>query len=446
MVYKPRPSRREQRAVLDQARDRLAAGDIDGYWATLEKQDAYAGLARDAAGNRGELGETANARLERFARDRRGRPLTDSERDDIRNAVAAADLAQRDRNLQERGDHRITGQQSVEYHAAVFETRGIPKEAYFPTLLQPDMGGAWGLPANVVLPDIAVPTGLPLTDISDWAQQDWKPVSDRRFRDAVNENAETLPSQGLMETEGFHGNATTETPLQSAQATSFAAQFATLPPTPQRWLDFTLAKAPGDLSESDLHALQAHDAYLKPQHRRHDDAFRLVGDTYRHLYGDAPQEADATGRPLRSPRRQNLPETSAMSAAERRRGEQLASLGARLDRWQQDLGGDAAARHRVTGWLQRGLNDLLWPGAPAPDAVDARRRPYRGGPLLVDGLFGPLTAGALDAAEAGLGLAPLEQGIARIAAVDQGWTADTGPETAPGPVPDIELAPIFFAP
>src|SRR3546814_5289831 len=38
---------------------------IDGYWAALEQQDPYAGLARNAAANRGELGRTANARLER---------------------------------------------------------------------------------------------------------------------------------------------------------------------------------------------------------------------------------------------------------------------------------------------------------------------------------------------------------------------------------------------
>src|SRR3546814_15368014 len=52
---------------------------IDGYWAALEQQDPYAGLARNAAANRGELGRTANARLERFASETRGRPPDEAE-------------------------------------------------------------------------------------------------------------------------------------------------------------------------------------------------------------------------------------------------------------------------------------------------------------------------------------------------------------------------------
>src|SRR3546814_17114582 len=58
---------------------RLQDNDIDGYWAALEQQDPYAGLARNAAANRGELGRTANARLERFASETRGRPPDEAE-------------------------------------------------------------------------------------------------------------------------------------------------------------------------------------------------------------------------------------------------------------------------------------------------------------------------------------------------------------------------------
>src|SRR3546814_15720679 len=90
MPARPRASRAEQRAALDTARARLQDNDIDGYWAALEQQDPYAGLARNAAANRGQLGRTANARLERFASETRGRQPDEVERDNIRHDVAPA--------------------------------------------------------------------------------------------------------------------------------------------------------------------------------------------------------------------------------------------------------------------------------------------------------------------------------------------------------------------
>ena len=428
MTNKTRVSHGSQRQILDQARDRLRDKDIDGYWALLARHDGYAGLAREAAANRGDLGRTANARLERFAREHRGRPLDEAEREAIRNEVAAADLARRERNLEDRGDHRISGQDSVDYHAAVFEARDIPKEAYFPAELQPTLGGLWGIRAGILLPDAAnidlekAFADSPFDKSSEWMTKDLRPIIDAPFRQEVIENAQTLPPQGLMEMEGFHGSDPTSESQQkpkqkSAQpASSFAAQFAALPPSPQRWLDFTLAKAPADLSERDLHALQAHDAYLRPYHPRRDEAFRLVSDTYRHLYGDTPQQMDVTGRPLRDPPQHRLPENSAISAAERQRSADLSALGAQLDRWQDAFGGDADARRRVTNGLQRGLNALLWPGMTAPGPADAAKRRYRGGPVLVDGILGPVTADALDQAQAEFGLAPLQDEIARFVA------------------------------
>lgn len=445
MVYVPTFSRREQQALLDSARDRLKAGDIDGYWSTLKKQDPYAGLAGDAAANRGELGQTANARLKRFARDLRGKPLTEAERDEIRNEVAAADLAQRDRNLQEQGNHRITGQQSVDYHAQVFEARGIPKEAYLPTELQPDLGGSWGLlGAGIYLPDARLPTGLPIGPAIDWANKDWGPVSQRRMLETMKESAKHQPYRGWTDPEGAARDAQDQQqrPWRAGHYAPFATELPALPPGPQRWLEFTLQKQPGDLSARDLHALQASDAYLKPQHPRHDEAFKLVSDTYRHLYGDAPQETDATGRPQRGAPRQNLPDSSMQGPDERRRREDLAGLGTQLDRWHDKLGGGEDAWGRVTGWLQRGLNDLLWPGKRVPDADEAARKPYRDGPILVDGDLGPVTADALDQAQANFGLAPLQQGIGRIAAADEGWAA--APRNDPWPEPDE--GPIFYAP
>lgn len=112
MTDRRRPSSAEQQRILDTARERLRDKDIDGYWAALEQHDSYAGLARNAAANRGDLGRIANQRLERFAREHRGKPLDEAERDAIRNEVAAADLAQREHNLETRGDHRISGQDS----------------------------------------------------------------------------------------------------------------------------------------------------------------------------------------------------------------------------------------------------------------------------------------------------------------------------------------------
>lgn len=433
MTDKTRVPHGNQRQILDQARERLRDNDIDGYWALLARHDGYAGLAREAAANRGDLGRTANARLERFAQEQRGKPLDEAERAAIRNEVAAADLAQRERNLEDRGDHRISGQDSVDYHTAVFEAHDIPKEAYYPTVLQPAVDGNWGLRAGVLLPDAARPEWakletFPWSEHAEWLAKDLRPIIDAPFRQEVIDNAKTLPSQGLMEIEGFHDNdpapqteQQTEQKAAKPDSASFAAQFAAMPPSPQRWLDFTLQKKPGELSEADLHALQAHEAYLKPHHPRRDEAFQLVRDTYSFLYGDAPQPLDATGRPQRSPVRHLPPGTSRITEAERQRRDDLAGFGAALDRWTADLGGtDDMAQQRVAGWLQRGLNDLLWPGQRAPDAAEAGRRRYRGGPLLVDGLFGPVTADALDQAQAGSGMAQLQDRIGRIA-VDDGW-------------------------
>lgn len=426
------PSRTEQRNALDAARARLKDNDIDGYWAALEKQDSYAGLARDAAGNRGELGRTANGRLERFVRETRGRPLSEDERDAIRRDVAAADLAQRERNLTETGDHRISGQQSVDYHGAVFEAHGVPKEAYFPAVVQPSSGSNWGYGAFISLPD--APSGinlldLPVEKIKDWAQQDWKPASDQVLRETIAEQSKTLPSQGLMEIEGFHTDPQQqdmpETPHDDANRASFESRLAALPPTPERWLDFTLDKQPAALSRADLHALQAHDAYLKPRHPRHEQAFRLVSDTYRHLYGDAPQDTDATGRPLRGMPQRDLPEQSRRSRAEAGREDTLRAFGRELDDWYKvikqspRLLGETGTE--LVKLMQDGLNDLLWPDQPAPGPQQAARRPYRGGPVLVDGDLGPVTAEALDHAEAEGLLPPLREKMdRRIRAVPHG--------------------------
>lgn len=419
-----RPSRTEQRSALDAARARLKDNDIDGYWAALEKQDSYAGLARDAAGNRGELGRTANGRLERVVRETRGQPLSETERDAIRRDVAAADLAQRERNLTETGDHRITGQQSVDYHSSVFEAHGVPKEAYFPAVLQPSSGSNWGYGAFIGFPD--APSGINLFDIpggeiQNWAQKDWKPASDQLLREELAEQSKTLPSQGLMEIEGFHTDPQQqdmpETPRSEAGNASFESRLSALPPAPERWLDFTLDKQPADLSRADLHALQAHDAYLKPQHPRHDDAFRLVSDTYRHIYGDAPQDTDATGRPLRGLPQRDLPGHSRRSRAEARREDTLRAFGRELDDWYKAMKqsprllGETGTE--LVKLMQDGLNDLLWPNQPAPRPQQAARRPYRGGPVLVDGDLGPVTAQALDRAEAEGLLPPLQEEMKR---------------------------------
>lgn len=418
-----RPSRTEQRNALDAARARLKDNDIDGYWAALEKQDSYAGLARDAAGNRGELGRTANGRLERFVRETRGRPLNEAERDAIRRDVAAADLAQRERNLTETGDHRITGQQSVDYHGSVFETHGVPKEAYFPTVVQPDIGSNWGYVAGIDFPDapsriMALPSGAELHAL---AKDDWKPSSDRHFREELAEQSKTLPRQGLMEIEGFHADPQQqdmpETPRSEAGNASFESRLSALPPAPERWLDFTLDKQPADLSRTDLHALQAHDAYLKPQHPRHEQAFRLVSDTYRHLYGDAAQDTDATGRPLRGMPQRDPPEQSRRNNAEARREDTLRAFGRELDDWSKvmkqspRLLGETGTE--LVKLMQDGLNDLLWPDQPAPRPQQAARGPYRGGPVLVDGDLGPVTAQALDRAEAEGLLPPLREEMKR---------------------------------
>lgn len=416
MPARPRATYAEQRAALDAARAHLRENDTDGYWAALEQQDPYARLARDAAANRGELGRTANARLDRFAAEMRGRPLDDAERAAIRREVATADLAQRERNLAETGFHRITGPQSVDYHNTVFGRHDIPGEAYFPAVVQPSIGSNWGYLAGITLRDAPSRidlTEIPIGQIADWGERDWKPASDRLLHEERAAQSKTLPARGLMQIEGFHADPQQAAPTDTAPAPqqgsdaapSFAARLAALPPAPERWLDFTLAKSPAELGMADLHALQAHDAYLKPQHPQHDAAFALVSDAYRHLYGDGPQATDATGRPVADATPRGLPDATQPGADERRRADALRDFGRQLDARRNGLdampdGSVQSPDTRLTTALQRGLNDLLWPDRNPPGPAEAARRPYRGGPVLVDGRLGPVTGQALDRAEA----------------------------------------------
>ncbi len=220
---------------------------------------------------------------------------------------------------------------------------------------------------------------------------------------------------GLMEVEGWHGMGGGDA---AAAPGEMAQLLGDLPPGRERRVELLLDKPPGQWSFDEVRAVQQARPYWDGRHDRHQDAVAAVSAAYRQAFGDQPIRFDATGRLPPAEQKRPWPEQAAPGAAAQQWQQEFSLLGQWLDRMKAIDGGNAGvAAGRQTGpdgrpqpqqtgggqpvdWLQRGLNQLLWPGRAAPNPAEAARHSYREGPVLVDGEFGPVTAAALDRAQA----------------------------------------------
>ena len=133
------------RAVLDAARERLDAGDIDGYWKTLGQHSDYAKLAGAVASGDGGLAFIANERLQDKAEDvsEIKRRFSEEELRDIQLRIAKADHETRTGNLSEKGHIGVTGAQTVKYHNDIFQSLKLPDGTYAATHFQNVIGPLW---------------------------------------------------------------------------------------------------------------------------------------------------------------------------------------------------------------------------------------------------------------------------------------------------------------
>ena len=141
--------------VLIEGQQRLASGDIDGYWRLMARHDPYAELAGDVAAGRGALAAMATGRLQQAARETRGRELSPREIKVLQHELAEADLQTRQENITNESDIRVTSEQTVKYHDRVFTDAELPKGTYTPHHLQKVMGGFWSTYAGAPTKDVS---------------------------------------------------------------------------------------------------------------------------------------------------------------------------------------------------------------------------------------------------------------------------------------------------
>ena len=252
---------------------------------------------------------------------------------------------------------------------------------------------------------------------------------------------------------------------------NYAAELAALPlgrELSQAWL---LQKDPSLWSEQELEDAQASNAYWNSRNPRHDEMQGAVSDVYRYLYGEGslnfrPDGSLPRAEPINTLRgntpvqgaqthympykpgqpedefqwrtlemrdeyrdktaRSYTPFADASQQAQSRETQRQAGL-ADLGALMEDIppfGESEQARAAPARYLQQALNAMLWPGKAAPNATGPNTsaiqgKPYRNGPILVDGEIGPVTAQALDKVEAMPGGLPeLTRSLKRQAAQD----------------------------
>ncbi len=232
---------------------------------------------------------------------------------------------------------------------------------------------------------------------------------------------------------------------------NYAAELAALPVGREVSLNWLLQKQPSQWTQPELEAAQASNAYWNNRNPRHPEVQSAVTDVYGYLYGDGIRSFRPDGSLPRAEPVNRLPEgpqtlphkpgqpgdelqwrtlevrkedprpshvlfADTPQQAQRQAG--LADLGALMEDI-PPFDGSEAARTAPARYLQQALNAMLWPGRAAPDAASIRGRPYRNGPIVVDGEIGPVTTQALDQVEAQPdGLAGLSHGLKRNAARD----------------------------
>ncbi len=254
---------------------------------------------------------------------------------------------------------------------------------------------------------------------------------------------------------------------------NYAAELAALPlgrELSQAWL---LQKDPSLWSEQELEDAQASNAYWNSRNPRHDEMQGAVSDVYRYLYGEGSQSFRPDGSlpraepintlqgntPASGPQTHYMPRkpgqweredefqgrtmemrdeyrdktvrpytlfADASQQAQPRETQRQAGL-ADLGALMEDIppfDESEQARTAPARYLQQALNAMLWPGKAAPNttgpnAASIQGKPYKNGPILVDGELGPVTAQALDKVEAMPGGLPeLTRSLKRQAAQD----------------------------
>ncbi|WP_374631879.1 hypothetical protein, partial [Ferrovibrio sp.] len=284
------------------------------------------------------------------------------------------------------------------------------------------------------------------SDAGDASQQ-------QQFADA---NADTGIDTGSIDTGG--GN----------NGRNYAAELAALPLGREVSLNWLLEKSPDQWTQPELDGAQASDAYWNSRNPRHADVQNAVSDVYRYLYGNGSQSFRPDGslpraEPINALRgntfrgniqadadylkdartlphipsedddryKRTLPyipseddadAATPLGRADSPRQSQRQNRLADLGRLMEDIppfDGSEAARTAPGRYLQQAINTLLWPGKAAPDAASIQAKPYRNGPILVDGEIGPITIQALDRVEAMPdGLSELTYDLKRQAAQD----------------------------
>jgi hypothetical protein len=130
-------------AILDQGAERLAAGDVAGYWALMAPFDPYVKLAGAVAANRGFLGFYANSHFQNVATSVRGAPIDGVELTIIQRKLATQDLELRRTSLTVEGNITLSSRNSIDYHTTVFFEHGLPPTAYTPYIWQRVAGPLW---------------------------------------------------------------------------------------------------------------------------------------------------------------------------------------------------------------------------------------------------------------------------------------------------------------
>ncbi len=306
------------------------------------------------------------------------------------------------------------------------------------------------------------------SDAGDASQQ-------QQFADA---NADTGIDTGSIDTGGIDTGGIDTGTIDTGggnNGRNYAAELAALPLGREVSLNWLLEKSPDQWTQQELDGAQASDAYWNSRNPRHADVQNAVSDVYRYLYGEGSQSFRPDGslpraEPINALRgntfrgniqaeadylkdartlphipsedddrhKRTLPyipseddadaampygrAATPLGLADSPRQSQRQNRLADLGRLMEDIppfDGSEAARTAPGRYLQQAINTLLWPGKAAPDAAGIQGKPYRNGPILVDGEIGPVTAQALDRVEAMPdGLSELAYDLKRQAAQD----------------------------
>ena len=123
-------------AVLDKGEALLAHGDIAGYWKHMSQFTDYARLAGDVVRGDGLIAHIATARLQRAAREHRGREFSAKELAKFSADIAGNDLDFRKGKFKREGHIGLSDADISEYHEPVYKKYNLPADTFIPANLQ----------------------------------------------------------------------------------------------------------------------------------------------------------------------------------------------------------------------------------------------------------------------------------------------------------------------